>query len=120
MSRLDDFVNRFRMRRGKRKLRVSASLKEHAARRAKELYTRGFFHDTSFEPRHSGICGWGENISWYKPAPDNLPRWAFRAFRDSPVHRANMLGRWTQMASAIYIAPNGASYCAQIFERRCR
>ena len=111
---LDRRTNRFRRTQGLHRLVTRFHLTDVARMRARQIARPGgFFHDFSWiDTTHCSVAG--ENIAYRIPAPDNPPRWFFRAWRNSPEHRHNMLGRWAYQGSAIYFA-NGGAYGVQVF-----
>lgn len=68
--------------------------------------------------------GVGENLAYYRGWGDLPYQWPFSAWRDSPPHREDMLGRWTWQASAIrrvqYSDGSTAYYAVQLFLLGCR
>jgi uncharacterized protein YkwD len=119
-QQLNDLTNRYRVNHGLKRLWTSDHLQHLAGLRAREIYYGAFEHSWWWINRVPNSCGWGENILYRIPAvDDNRGAYAFRRFRDSPVHRKNLLGRWNKMASAIFIAPNGGMYVAQLFVKNC-
>lgn len=117
-ERLDRLTNRYRVAHDLHRLKYSARLHYLARKRAREIVTN-FSHQYWWINRSRCTRAWGENIMYRIPAPEHRALYAFRAFRDSPPHRANMLGRYTHRGSAIYVAPNGGMYVVQLFGRRC-
>lgn len=116
-SGIDWRTNKYRAWHGLRQLPVSSVLYQIARQRSRQI-VGNFSHDFWWWGR-SG-CDWvGENIAYRRPKPDNVGLYFFRAWRDSPPHRVVMLGRWSVMASAVYLAPDGGAYAVQLFGSGC-
>lgn len=115
---IDWRTNGYRAAHDLRRLPISTRLHDLAARRARQISVN-WGHDFWWGPKSGCTGGWGENIAYRNPPPDNPGRWFFRAWRDSLPHREVMLGRWSRMASAVYVAPNGGMYAVQLFGLRC-
>lgn len=129
--RVDRMVNNFRVNHDLRRLKSADhenQLWRLAFRRTYQI-ERNWGHRSDWQwffdrlPRCA--TGIGENIAYYRLWGEPPPyRWPFTAWRDSPDHRANMLGNWTWQASAIRKVRNGdgsTSYWAvQLFLKGCR
>jgi uncharacterized protein YkwD len=110
-------TNAFRVDHDLRPLRTNDNLDRLAHRRARQIVGDGFFH--SFEWVNQTHCEvGGENLAYRKPALPYGERvaWFIEAWKNSPTHRALMLGTgWRRMGAAIYVAPDGAMYGVQLF-----
>lgn len=106
-------INHYRENHELRRLRTNDNLHDIAHLRARQIVT-DFNHDFWWWSRTG--CEWvGEIIAYRKPAPDNPSGWLFRAWRNSPPHRATMLGDWGRAGASYVITADGALYGAVIF-----
>ena len=105
-------VNRFRLNHDRPPLKTNANLDRIAHIRARQIVT-AFHHDFWWWSETN--CGWvGENIAYRKPPPEKPIRWLMRAFKNSPFHRANMLGDWRRIGAA-YLVRDGGLWGVQVF-----
>jgi uncharacterized protein YkwD len=109
-------TNRFRHNHGLARLWATDNLDRLAHERVRQIVGDGFFHRFDWV-NHTRCEVGGENLAYRKPAlEDGRVRWFMDAWKDSPTHRAMMLGKgWKRMGAAIFIAPDGAMYGVQLF-----
>lgn len=128
--RVDRMVNNYRVNHGLNRLKSADhdnALWRLAFRRTYQIEAH-WGHRTDWEwffNRLPGCArGIGENIAYYRTWDDLPSRWPFTAWRDSPTHRQNMLGRWTWQASAIRKERRAdgstAYYAVQLFLLGCK
>ena len=109
---IDGRTNAFRQANGLAPLATSATLTTIAQRRASDIVSV-FAHPSDWSSIWpAGCSGIGENITWATGILGS--DWAVTAWVNSPVHRANMLGRFNVQGSAL-IHSGGNSYAVQVF-----
>lgn len=119
---IDGGTNAYRNSQGLGSIATSNLLTSLAAQRAQQIYSpntgANFFHDFWWWD-DSGCRGIGENLVYRLPADSDPSGYAVQAWIDSASHRANLLGDWDVTGSAIYFAPDGGEYAAQLFGKDC-
>lgn len=115
---MDSLVNSYRSSQGLRSLTTSPRLTDLAQRRAHQIKDN-FAHDFWWISQSGCTQGWAENIMYRRPAADNPVSYAFNAFMGSPTHYANIVGDYTHLGSAVWLAPDGGQYVAQLFGKGC-
>lgn len=114
---IDGGTNAYRNANGLASLPTSGTLASLASQRAQEIYS-DFSHNFSWWGA-SGCKGIGENLVYRVPAPSDPSGYSVQAWIDSPAHRANLLGDWDVMGSAVYVGADGGMYAVQLFGKDC-
>lgn len=114
---MDGLINQSRTANGLSTLATNPVLTDIAMQRAVEIqfdYSHNFWWWDQ-----SGCVGIGENIMYRIPAADNPEQYAHDAFMASEPHRANILGGYTDVGTALLIGDNGGMYAVQLFGNDC-
>jgi uncharacterized protein YkwD len=114
-NRMEYLINRKRVSRGLRKLRVNDKTQYYARKHAKNMAERRrIYHDPNLHNEiPSGCYAWAENVA--STSADNAARSAMNMFMNSSAHRSNILSkRMTHMGIGI-AKGGGRVYVVQRF-----